>query len=553
MGNISSALRRISVSLLALAGTSAAGCIPDLHVSSGEGGTTTQGSTGAGGSGGTTPCEPGSATSCYSGILGTEGKGQCNLGAKMCGADGTTYGECMGSGVPSLEKCASSEDENCDGKSGCSGDCLWTRRFVKHGYDGGTIPKNDMGDIAVDSNWNSLVVGGYSGGLTGSAEPIDLGGGILPCKSSRCGFAAKYDALGQHSWSRSFDSYLLNSAHVLENGELIISGQGGGGSGPKLCGFWGGGWNVVVAKLSASGDCTEWGGKILDDKPTGRPHLAIAADGTVYVAVTPSSGNNPLLIGLSKDGKVEWSLPFGGSNVYVTGAAVDASGAVYVTGTTPEGTTVNFGNHQLPGNWQDIYLAKFVPSKVPGEAGNWAWAVSMGAQDKSAFGGDVVVTEGQRVFLVGVANTAMSGSCGSFPAPSGGGALLVAQFNSGGGCMNAIEYPGKIYGEDAEYLRLRADTDSKHLILTGRHHGSFSFGSLLPSYGGLNIFVAKLDDTLVPVWANGYGSAYGVEPYALAVDSGGSLRLAAIGSAVDFGCGPGAMEDGNFSLTRLAP
>lgn len=68
-----------------------------------------------------------------------------------------------------------------------------------------------------------------------------------------------------------------------------------------------------------------------------------------------------------------------------------------------------------------------------------------------------------------------------------------------------------------------------------------------------DIFVAKLDDKLVPTWVRGFGAQHKDLVYGLAVDSGGSIRLTGVGSGVDFGCGAAGADDGNFFVTRLSP
>lgn len=84
------------------------------------GGTT---STSMGGSGGTTSssstgtvCKPNEETGCYSGPINTLSVGICKGGTKVCNADGTDWGPCMGEVLPApMDDCATAPDENCDG------------------------------------------------------------------------------------------------------------------------------------------------------------------------------------------------------------------------------------------------------------------------------------------------------------------------------------------------------------------------------------------------------------------------------------------------------
>lgn len=60
-------------------------------------------------------CEPGSTEPCYSGPEGTAGIGVCQVGQRICVADGQSYGACLGEVVPRAEDCHTAADESCDG------------------------------------------------------------------------------------------------------------------------------------------------------------------------------------------------------------------------------------------------------------------------------------------------------------------------------------------------------------------------------------------------------------------------------------------------------
>ena len=60
-------------------------------------------------------CPANRSTSCYVGPPGTEGIGTCRHGSQVCDANGTSWGECIGSLGPVDELCGDQLDNNCDG------------------------------------------------------------------------------------------------------------------------------------------------------------------------------------------------------------------------------------------------------------------------------------------------------------------------------------------------------------------------------------------------------------------------------------------------------
>jgi hypothetical protein len=72
-------------------------------------------------------CTPFSTSACYDGESGTSGVGACHSGTHACAADGTGYGECVGSVTPVAETCGDGVDNDCDGSidEGCIGDHVW--------------------------------------------------------------------------------------------------------------------------------------------------------------------------------------------------------------------------------------------------------------------------------------------------------------------------------------------------------------------------------------------------------------------------------------------
>lgn len=549
-------------------------CIPDFHVAS-DGGV---GSTGDGGSGGNSPCEPESEVACYSGIPGTEGLGLCTPGKQVCDAQGSAYGPCDGSGAPKLEDCSTPEDENCDGKPGCTGECLWTRRFeTREVYSSGNVFKLGIGGTAVDHDWNTIVVGGYDAFSFQSPGPPDFGGGPLPCTSSQCGFVAKFDPQGKHLWSKSFDSYAGEAVAVLDNGDIVLVARGGG-VGASVCGA--GSLSMVttvVASLDPDGDCKPGWAVELGVKPLNRPSLAVDKEGAVYVTFDVESGkigdtyygDQPILARIEPSGGLGWVEEFGGLAASPVALAVDSMGDVYITG--DKWDDAEFGpNITLPPSYEDIFVAKFRPSQRQAGNGPWLWARQMNVQpSKGAYAGDIVTKSDGTVFIVGrftatIQPETYGDDCP--PLAPNGADLFVAQLGPGNGYCQHIRALGAtgISGDEVgQYFRLRLDPNYEHLLLAGRYEDQDQLfkeapWKNVPSAPGGNIFVAKLEvakvgAALEPIWVRGFGGQYQDFAYGLAVDSGGSMRLSGIGRTVDFGCGGSDNIDENFFVTRLSP
>lgn len=157
-----------------------------------------------------TLCEPGSETSCYSGLEGTEGVGICAGGMMTCNAQGFGYGSCAGQVTPGIEDCAKPEDEDCSGLA-CA-QPLWSKLF-------GDAGDQRVSAMAVDAAGAVYVTGSFAG-------TINLGGQTLTSAAGTGGFLAKLDAQGNHVWIRPFQGA---SGHVSlavdADGNLIAAGR----------------------------------------------------------------------------------------------------------------------------------------------------------------------------------------------------------------------------------------------------------------------------------------------------------------------------------------
>ncbi|KYF99234.1 hypothetical protein BE18_09330 [Sorangium cellulosum] len=156
---------------------------------------------------------PGSVVACYTGPAGTNGVGSCASGTQTCRHDGFGYGPCTGEVTPARERCATPEDESCDGEPRCAQPPPWARGFGGPGIDEGWA-------IASDAYGNYYVSGSFEG-------TVDFGTGPLTSAGRSDIFFLKLDAAGSVLWSHRFgtqDNEHGGALTVDENGNVLLTG-----------------------------------------------------------------------------------------------------------------------------------------------------------------------------------------------------------------------------------------------------------------------------------------------------------------------------------------
>ncbi|WP_437812733.1 hypothetical protein [Sorangium sp. So ce1078] len=255
-------------------------------------------------------------------------------------------------------------------KLDAEGRLLWSR-----GFDSAS---SFASAVAVDADGSILLAGGFR-------DPIDLGGGPLmnPFDGLQISFVARFDADGNHLWSRaaSGDERHFPRAIAADGaGNVIVSGSFEG-----LLDFTGGASplssagglfdeDVFVSKFDASGNhlWSKGFGTIDIDRGEG---LAVDGAGNVVLAgfflgagpgtldfgggPLPSAGSSDIFVAkLDPDGHHVWSRSYGDPNSQNAAAvAVDPWDNVLVTGGFAG--DVDFGGGTLVGQGgRDAFLAK---------------------------------------------------------------------------------------------------------------------------------------------------------------------------------------------------
>jgi hypothetical protein len=439
--------------------------------------------------------------------------------------------------LPQPEDCATPFDEDCDGMApACKGSLVWAKRF------GGPSTQEAAG-VAVDAAGNIVVTGYFLGA-------IDFGGGVLTSAGESDVFLVKLGADGAHLWSRRFGDASAKAVAVDADGNVFVTGDFSNaidfGTGPLTNT---GANDIFLAKLDPTG-APVWAKHFA---MSGDPHatgVAVDAAGNVLVTgyylgsvdfgggpLTSTGGANAYIAKLDAGGAHLWSKQFAsigggmaGGAVNSRGISVDASGGVLVTGSFSG--SADFGGMTMTGaGTSDVYVAKLDAGGAP------VWSKRFGSPGTVAEGRSIVVDASGNVvacgnFLgsvnIGAAALTNMGAQDVYIAKlSGDGTPLWSQQLSVGGA-SATATCGSV----------TVDAGG-NVIVTGDFSGSVTFGGdMLPSAGGADVFLAKLDPTGVYAWSKRFGDGSDQRGIGVAADPTG--HVAAVGNffgSVNFGGG----------------
>jgi hypothetical protein len=282
-------------------------------------------------------------------------------------------------------------------KFDASGNHLWSQRF-------GDESDETCTNVAVDGAGNVLLTG-YIDGI------VDFGGGALTCEGSGDVFVAKFDPSGSHLWSQRFGDTnqqvglgvaVDGSGDVLVTGDFVGTVDFGGG---MLMSD--GSPDIFVAKFDASGNHL-WSRRFGDtDVQEG---MSVAVDGAGNVCVTgyfygavdfgggvlTSAGSSDIYVAkFDASGNHLWSQGFGDSDVQVgLGVVTDGAGSVCVTGYFDG--AVDFGGGALTSEGRgDVFVAELDPS------GSHLWSRRFGDAEYQQVGYSVAVDGTTGVVLTG--------------------------------------------------------------------------------------------------------------------------------------------------------
>jgi hypothetical protein len=267
--------------------------------------------------------------------------------------------------------------------------------------------------VQVDAAGNVLVLGNSYGALDGQTKLGDMDA-----------FVVRFAADGTAGWVRTLGSTSYEWTRGLAvdaQGDVYVAGHTGGQVGETARA---GGYDAFLVKLAGGTGETQWArqtGSRSDDYVSG---LAVAADGSVYLAGSTygalegdaGAGEADLFLArYAPDGTRSWTRQLGSSDYdEASGVAVDAQGNAYVAGST-------YG--ALLGAPRDLNGNALLVSYSPEGARRWVQQLGTVGSEWSAG----VAVRGSNVYLVG----GTDGQVDGLPS-SGGDDGFIARFDTDG-------------------------------------------------------------------------------------------------------------------------
>ncbi len=467
-------------------------------------------------------------------------------GVQTCLPDGSGFGSCEGEVVPGPEACDQPGDENCDGDEPmCTAAHLWSRGFGSSGPDRGQ-------SVATDAAGN-VFLGGYIAGAT------DFGGGSLDVTSGLDAVVVKYDAAGNHLWSKRFGEtgeQYFGAIGVDSAGDVLLVGETSGivdlGGGPLAAS---GGTDIFIAKLDAAGNHV-WSKKFGDADGQFPYALAIDAADNVLIAgafggsvdfgggaLTSAGGNDVFVAKLDAGGNHLWSKRFGdGASQTAEGMTTDGAGNVLVTGQM--NGSADFGGGQLTSaGGADVFIAGF------DSTGNHLFSKRFGdALQQISFG--VACDENGSVVITGMFEGGVD--FGGGPLTSAGNFdVFVAKLDATGNHVFSERF-----GDAEMQIGRSIETDADaNVVLFGHFSGSADFGAGALTSVGTDVFLLKLDPAGNHLLSRSYGGFNTQHASDMDLDVLDNVLLTGeFTVAADFGGAPlSGAGSGDGFLVKLAP
>lgn len=482
-------------------------------------------------------CEPGTTEDCYAGPDLTADVGICQTGTHTCQTSGLGYSTCEGQILPSIERCTTDDDENCDGVTPACAE-IWSVGF-------GDPVSQVMRAAMTDADGNVFGFGDFEGTVDfGGPEPLES----VADKSDLV--VVKLDHFGTPLWSKRWG----DSSNQYAT-EMVVDAQGN----PILLGrIYGavdfgteitskGAGDLLVVKLDGDGNPV-WTRVLGDKDPDRAERVVVDADGDVIVTGTftttidfgagpwTSAGlRDAFVVELDGDtGEHIASLQIGGpGDDYGFGVDVTSDGGLVVAGRF--GELIDLGGALTSAGETDIYFARLDASMVP------LWSRSFGAAGVDEVHDLRVQQNGDIVMVGGFSNTVDFGGGGLVSA--GARDIFLATFDGAGEHVwsnvygDANDQFGGSFELNASFsLALDA---SGTIYMAGYLLGAVDFdGEVFDASGETNAdaFYTVFDAGGSFVGGQHYGSGGSELMHDINVASGGLIVLAGrtLGSRIDF-------------------
>ncbi|WP_133162748.1 DUF7948 domain-containing protein [Flavipsychrobacter stenotrophus] len=390
-----------------------------------------------------------------------------------------------------------------------------------------------------DNNIIGFVIASYPGNATLTIDPAVSWTTYYGGTGNEQAYGCATDASGNVYLSGT----LATNATSLASGGYQIT-YGGGTSDAFLIKFrpdgtrawatyYGGAGNETtpLCAVDNSGNVYMCGGT------TTTVSASIATSGAFQTAI---SGTSDLFLAkFDASGVRLWSTYYGASGAEGTPTCcVDASGNVYLSGTTGAvsitnpGNIANNGNQNIPssgGTGNDVFIAKFNASGVR------QWGTYFGGVGNEVIGNhSCAVDNSGNVYLCGSTPSTLSiATSGSYQATYGGGTgdAFLAKFNPSGGPGSLLwcTYFGGLMTESTVNCAM---DNSGNVYLAGSTTSTNNIASSAtvaqPTYGGgtsADAFLAKFTTSGTLLWSTYYGGSLADNANACATASDGSVYI----------------------------
>jgi hypothetical protein len=322
---------------------------------------------------------------------------------------------------------------------------------------------------------------------------------------------------------------------------VIEPGTGGGGGTAAATTS-----SATTSTATGGGVCMPDGSKPCYDGPTGTEgkgscqagNMTCNAEGTAYGAcvgaITPKMENCAAPADENCDGAapsckgdLAWAKRFGDMDQQVgKGVAVDSMGNVLITGAFAAG--LDFGNGPLNSAGSgDVFVAKLDTSGFLSWGENFGDMASQGATSVAVDSTDSVIVAG---------SFAGSLDFGGGALVSGGKAdIFVAKLDVTGKQIWSKRFA---CSDDASVVKLAVDS-ANNVLVWGNFGGFVDFGGgAVPTVGGGDLFLTKLDAAGTPLWSKTFGDKEEQFGADMTVDSAGNVVVTGtFTSTLDFGGG----------------
>lgn len=428
-------------------------------------------------------------------------------------------------------------------KFDAAGNHRWSERFGGPLYDGGQ-------SVAVDRNGNVMLIGYFQGKVNFGGEDLE-GDSISSLRYDT--YLAKFDAAGDHRWSKSFGRIHLDRGDKVPDQSVAVDGAGNvvlTGSFQGTVNFGGENLestddnrNIYLAKLDVAGN-HRWSKRFEGTLYQSSQSVAVDEAGNIVLAgffrgtvnfggedlITDGDDTDVFLVQFDEKGHHFWSKRFGGTGLdQGLSVAVDGTGNVVLTGYFAGKIDFGGGNLESIGEHPGVYLAKF------GEVGHHLWSRRFGGTG-SLERLSVAVDGSGNVVLVGSFTGKTNFGGDDLKSMSDATDVLLAQFDAAGN----HRWSRRFGGAGGEYGMSLAVDGAGNVVLTGVFAGTFNFGGthLVSAENGRSIFLVRLNPLppLVPfiqmyspwnlhLWSRRFGGTRNNDSRSVAIDGAGNVVL----------------------------